>query len=981
LIENSTSDDVDSEVQCAVERLADALVSSPVEIVVALVRRLPRIFDAFLGESELRRRLDEKMVYSTCLDLVPALVRGRSVALVDDCVQRGISLRSHHLRLTRLARQVLVYALARSRWHSSHGQFSGLVVQEPVLDLEPEGFELATSHINDVLFEFPTPMDCEDRFIRVVSSATSADLVRALSRVSALIELPSAPYSRVKRYSQFLGVEHAIAAGLATNSQAEGITLDRELKIAWTVSDDGSVFLLPVCLFSVVATAPLTRRGTSRPSELVRFAEFFPEAEPRRRLLEAAELWASSEMAGRIWRTISSAGFSCTFECSDREFRRSYGADAGSLVHRLYLENMHHAFERFEPPAIDKGSSPSKLGLVRSRQLAFQVRALLERRYREANAGRSRIEYKPTGLGFSELLSGLNAPPAMDSAAELSAVLDDLLAASWIKSTAEESGPCVRAAYFCTEQNSGRAQEEHEYVSFSRPADWKRVRMSQGLVRAFADVLPAQHDPGAAGRAIRSGYFQHGLVVALHLLGDLRRNTMLLASPQPHGMVVCCDPANSYVSGGGSIEENQALLGLTITDQAVMVDTPRDLLRHTPIQHEVLLLAREFGDLLRLIQATGVSVGDTLLLLSTCFNSVNALTGLAHNLRKTQEALVSIGRGVSPAEGLMRTAYHHLSGARDKLRVIPSAPAIARVARDLAVSVQLSPSFQRYVDSIAPDLPSNAWLAVLGQLVAEAEYHCSVARRGQPDLFSPQGPSAATAMGPDQLARIHAEWSERVRNLAFLRDSAFALPHAALIERRSRESWRGRVAFVKVDRARHGGAESAADVKERTERHFPLFRSVAGFYHGFEARDPEGDALLFAFPVERNAVRFVHALVLLVGAAAAVTKSYRVVAVEGEAQFEEDGNINSPSAVDLLPDIEAAVKQYEANTEVPSAAVGSLLDDGLWPSLAADFQARGLVLTETTGQAGKRVLPGPVRCAVLASPTGQVTSQRAGSAK
>lgn len=167
---------------------------------------------------------------------------------------------------------------------------------------------------------------------------------------------------------------------------------------------------------------------------------------------------------------------------------------------------------------------------------------------------------------------------------------------------------------------------------------------------------------------------------------------------------------------------------------------------------------------------------------------------------------------------------------------------------------------------------------------------------------------------------------------------------------------KARLAFAKVDRARHGLTESPEETKERINKHFPLFRSMAGFYNGFEARDPEGDALLFAFSAPRNALRFGHALAALLNNHEAVMKFYRVALAEGEAEFHPDGNIVSPGCVDLLPDIERSLKPKEYDIARRGLSLGSLIDERIWGCVADHLYAEGMEVGEIAGS-GKRTLP------------------------
>ena len=957
---------VDKDVRAAATRLARALVDSDAEIIVGLVRRLPRILDILVDDPDLKANLNEKLVYSSGIDLNPSLVKGRKVALVDNCVQRGMNLRCYYESLQKKAARLRVFAFARSLWHVEHGQYTGLHIEEPLLELEPDDFELVTSYVNWALSDSPVPLDCEDTILELelLQDVAPQEFLAGLAQIAPLQLIPRSPHSGIHLCSQYVGSDHPLASGLLKQLAAVHLAIEEEVKLAWTMEEGGKIYFVPIVLYS--ATGQVSSDiavPAGAPNDLFNFRRLFPHAEDDTLAwFEAVQLWASALIAGRIWKSLEALNVHCRPKPIIEEFQRADGAETGEAAHKLYLEIIQQEFNGFSAQLAAPPGVPIEIEKDRFHELGSSIRRILGKYYITTNESRQRLEWVPVGLSFPELRQALAMSDCPAQPGEISARLDELLATCWLKSGTDKSDGIIHTKYFCTEQNPQRSADVN-HLSFSRPRDYLRRQISRGLVAAFAAVLPRAEDSSLPPGGIIDGHFRHGLVVALDLLGDDKKYTLLLRSPQPRGHIVWCDTTHHEVRGNGSIEANQELLGIRVVQipnrgNIIIPTLDATLLHQTPIEQKVLLLTREFADALRQVGTTQLSVGDVLTFLSSCKDAQRAFETLGQNLRGTRDALEALFAGTTRSKPHLDDSEQHISGAFDKLRVIRYAEAISKWLRAEQSGPGRSLDFLKYVETIDRNIAANGWTGIFSQLVAEAQFLRKSVVTGilnQGDLFG------ETKDAPAETAReIYKEWEEVIAKLGFVSESGHKLPFPRLSSPRAKRTGPAELAFVKLDRSRHGAAESDSESDERQHKHFPLFRSFAGFYNGEELKAPEGDALLFGFARPTDGVRFAHAVAAAVSVYDAVPRFYRVTLTYGPAAFESDGNIRS-SALDIERDVADGLKTKERDVTRKGVVVGSLMNSILWKCVTSDLQRYGAEVGELNYTGGKRPLPEPIR--------------------
>jgi hypothetical protein len=957
---------VEGDVRRAVERLAEQLLSDQYHYVIGSVRRLPRIFDALLPEGALRTALNRKLVYPGCVTLNPKMFEGRSVAVVDDCVQRGISLRDQLKQFHQLGvKNTTLFALANSRWHAEHGQFTGVQLHEPVLTLRPDDFSVLTAYINDTLRNCPIPLDCEDRFIRIDranSELTPDEWINTyVSALGPIDKLPAPAYSNVRRYSQFFGANHP-AANRVSSIQIPGwrIGLDEEIKISWITNNTGDIYCVPIALYSI-----RKRKKVDSNSDTSRFLReplrIFADCEKKAYLIyESAALWSSATISGYIQAALKSVGADCSLLPNQEEFYRSYGT-RGKEIYTWYSDQLRNA--SVADIVLPKQQAPtSELPIGDYHQRKSEIHKLLFEHYRTGNHGKKRLNWVPAGLPFRDIRKRLSSPLSPNL---ISALLDDLLANCWIKS-ATRGG---RTHYFSTELSKQTSSDEN-LASFSRSGDWGKVQHSALLSRAVIEHFSSSSERPS----IPLGYFEHALSALVNCLGNLRSATVFVQREQPHGMIVFCDTHNSLIRGQGTIQQNLANLGIDLAAGRVSLraDTgdPDIATEFTP---QALLAIREINEAVSALENKAkFSRGNAILYLSSCMNRKQLFTVLLENIRSIRDGLASTNSARALSELNISAIDHNISGAFDKLN-------LARLSREAGAAFvgTIKPAlasrlFRDFMESSEPDLCTNGWLGVFDELLAEAQAIFSEFRSGTKSLFDEAGEAVEGCEQMD-VSVTHEEWNSTVARLGFARDSDFAFPFDKLTHRFKARDLEKDVGFVKIDAARHGRVETDEEREKREEQHFPLFRSLAGFYSGVEARDPEGDALVFAFENPRNALRFAHVATLSCGRNRPVDGRYRIAAAAGHARFTKDGNIHS-STMDIIPDIEKFLKERPCDTISPGASFGSLIDCGLWRVFRKQLKYHGMIVGAESYEQGKRRLPRPVLFAIPPQSASVVTN-------
>jgi hypothetical protein len=473
---------------------------------------------------------------------------------------------------------------------------------------------------------------------------------------------------------------------------------------------------------------------------------------------------------------------------------------------------------------------------------------------------------------------------------------------------------------------------------------------------------------GGADSGLLLGHFEHALSALVDALGKNRKDTVFKLKSEPHGVVVTCDTSNALVHGDGTIQQNQEILGIDIQNEGVRIrNKPPDPDDKSSFAPKALLLVREISEAARILsQGVDVSKGDAILYLGSCTTASKLFPVILENVRNIRDDLAPISNNRPLTEIQFRRIGDNVSGAAKKIELAARSRTVTSVLAGLASPSRMSPLFRQFVAHTERELCANAWLSVLEQIIAEAkglfvEYRNDTRSRS---LFEAEMQEPwADCQRPD-VRSLYEEWSALVSDLGFISDSGFRLPYELLQRRFQAREVYANIGFTKIDAARHGQQESGEQKRKREDGDFPLFRSVAGFFHGVEARDPEGDAVVFAFSQVRNALRFAHAATLMCDENGAVAGRYRIATAHSEARFMEDGNVDS-SSLDLIPEIENCLKTLSSTTTHHYGAnLGSLIDDGLWCVVRRHLVTNGRYEVGAKSYRGKRSLPGPVLYAI-----------------
>jgi hypothetical protein len=927
---------VEQVVPAIMNEIVERILARQFEVVCVLPRRAARLVDLFVSEG-LRTRMEGVLVYPPVFEFVPTMIEGRSVAVVDNCVQRGTKLGDVYAGIAEKAKYVECFALARCLSHERRGQFGGVRISEPVLECTDEEFELLTSYVNYRLWNSPLPLDYEDSLIevRLTNKQDLRKIPSLLTKVSVVWQLDGSDGSSIFRFSAFLSKDSPLLDGLRVES--DGAQNDVEAKICWSAERAGMAYAVPLVLYRV---KPGIVR-TDLPGRLRNAAERFSSLlaqDSKLRLFRALHLAGEAILTGRVWRFLRDNSIDCDFSLRSRDLARYYGTTLGKQIASLFEDVTRESRDSFVDPHSLKmrPSTPLILDAEICAKYTDEIVPLVDKRYADANrkTGVPRLKWRSKGYTFTELLREVRATVDPQVSAErLSSFLDVALASSWLKTLSlleEGADPKYSTFYVGTEQLPKASPDDQDLDSYARPKEFYWEVNSRSMVRMTLDLLRR-----VVGRdEIQIGHFFHLLTIVHKALPNRQSETLFVIGEESmYGDVVWLRP--STLTGGTTrpLEEFQQELGFQVKregQQRFVTAAPAYSVKPTDVASDVRALLA--NDLYPVLSEWKEPLQTLLVYWNSCTTARSSLGQIWRNINQIGYHLKASSKsGEAPRLPTLKAIGDCIWGAEQKMRIALRSGELAAFVKGHGPLV--GHTLDRNLrENLETEQTKNLTFPLYFQLLEEARTLVYQMRTCNPtlSLFGTQG--GGSLLSADQLQSWSANLAQLVRQVGYFSEQQYQVLEAEAREVWSKENGRlkegfrernspeTKLVFVILDGVRSqprgtGDTDDAwkTDDAARRSHDLPSFRCLASTFSGFEAEPRIGDAFYFAFEEPIQAARFIVSALVACNLFEAVARKYRITVTQGGAEFDEDGSVSSP-ALNRGPDLEAFGRRAESSS-------------------------------------------------------------------